>query len=101
MAPEASPVLQLGRPAGRARRSRPLVWVGRAFVLLGCSALLGWMALAIYLDFSMLGPPWLRAGLGALVPVGALVALLRVRPLRIRDGLPRMSLDRGTAGRTQ
>jgi hypothetical protein len=40
------------------------------------------MALAIYFDFSLLGPPWLRAGLGALVPVAALVALWFVRPLR-------------------
>jgi membrane protein implicated in regulation of membrane protease activity len=39
------------------------------------------MAVAIYFDFSLLGPPWLRAGLGALVPVGAVVALWLVRPL--------------------
>jgi hypothetical protein len=59
-----------------------LVWVGRAVVGLGCSVLLGWMALAIYFDFLLLGPPGLRAGLGALLPAGALVALWRVRPLR-------------------
>ena len=90
MTPEASPVPRVSRPArdpgapgaGRSRRLRPLVWLGRALVGLGCSALLGWMALAIYLDFSLLGPPWLRAGLGALVPVGAMIALLLVRPLR-------------------
>ena len=48
----------------------------------GCGALLGWMALAVYFDFSLLGPPWLRAGLGVLVLVGALVALWLVRPRR-------------------
>jgi hypothetical protein len=60
--------------------TRPVVWVWRGLVGLGCSVMLGWMALAIYFDFSLLGPPWLRAGLGVLVPVGALVALWRVRP---------------------
>ena len=39
-------------------------------------------AITFNLDFSLLGPPWLRAGLGALVPVGALVALWLVRPRR-------------------
>jgi hypothetical protein len=38
------------------------------------------MALAIY--YSPLQPAWLRGALGALVPVGAAVALLLVRPLR-------------------
>ena len=52
----------------------------RAVVGLGCAAVLGWMALAIY--YSPLQPAWLRAGLSALVPVGAAVALLLVRPLR-------------------
>jgi len=56
--------------------------VGRALLGLGCSVLLGWMALAIAFDLAPLGPPWLRAGLGALVPVGAGVALWRVRRLR-------------------
>ncbi len=46
----------------------------------GCGALLGWMALAVYFDFSLLGPPWLRAGLGVLLLVSALVALWLVRP---------------------
>ena len=93
MTPETRPIPQLSRSArgpgapaaGRtrgARRLRPLVWVGRALMGLGCTVLLGWMALAIYFDFSLLGPSWLRAGLGALVPVGAVVALWRVRPLR-------------------
>jgi hypothetical protein len=90
MTPETRPVPSGTRTArhpgaagaGRTRRLRPLAWVGRAVVGLGCSALLGWMALAIYFDFSLLGPPWLRAGLGALLPVGAGVALWRVRPLR-------------------
>ncbi len=59
-----------------------MVWLGRLLVGLGCSVVLGWMALAIYFDFSRLGPPWLRAGLGVLVPVGALVALWLVRPRR-------------------
>ena len=90
MTPETRPVPHVSRPArdpgapgaGRTRRLRPLVWVGRVLVGLGCSVLLGWMALAIYFDFLLLGPPGLRAGLGALVPVGAVVALWRVRPLR-------------------
>jgi hypothetical protein len=60
----------------------PVVWVGRGLVALGCSALLGWMALAIYFDFSLLGPPGLRAALGLALPVGALVALGLVRPRR-------------------
>ena len=46
--------------------TRPVVWVGRVLLGLVCSALLGWMALAIYFDFSLLGPPWLRAGFGVL-----------------------------------
>jgi len=84
---ETRPVPQVSRPAREpgapgAGRARPLVWVGRAVVGLGCSALLGWMALAIAFDLAPLGPPWLRAGLGALVPLGAGVALLLVRPLR-------------------
>ena len=93
MTRETGPVPQMGRPARepeapgvgrmrRARRLRPLVWAGRAVVGLGCTVLLGWMALAIYFDFAVLGPPGLRAGLGALVPVGAVVALVFVRPLR-------------------
>jgi len=90
MASKQRPLAQVNRPArhagppgaGRTRRLRPVVWVGRALVGLGCSGLLGWMALAIYFDFALLGPPGLRAGLGALVPVGAVVALWLVRPLR-------------------
>lgn len=93
MTMETGPVPQMGRPARepeapavgrmrRARRLRPLVWAGRAVVGLGCTVLLGWMALAIYFDFLLLGPPGLRAGLGALVPVGAAVALVFVRPIR-------------------
>jgi len=90
MASKQRPLAQGNRPArhpgapgaGRTRRLRPGVWVGRALVGLGCCGLLGWMALAIYFDFALLGPPGLRAGLGALVPVGAVVALWLVRPLR-------------------
>ena len=62
--------------------TRPVVWVWRVLVGLVCSTMLGWMALAIYFDFSLLGPPWLRAGLAVLVPVGAVVALWLVRPRR-------------------
>lgn len=61
-------------------RRRPLVWVLRTLVGLLCVGLVGWMALAIY--FSPLEPPWLRTGLTALVPFGAIAALIRVRPLR-------------------
>ena len=90
MTPETRPVTHVSRSArdpgapgtGRTRRLRPLVWVGRAVVGLGCTVLLGWMALAIAFDLAPLEPSWLRAGLGALVPVGAGVALLLVRPLR-------------------
>ena len=49
---------------------------------LACIAVLGWMALAIYFDLAPGATPWLRAGLALLVPVGALVALLLVRPRR-------------------
>jgi hypothetical protein len=63
-------------------RARLVVWLGHALMGLGCGAVLGWMALAIYFDFSLLGPPWLRAALGILVPVGAVVALFLVRPRR-------------------
>jgi len=62
--------------------TRPVGWVWRVLVGLVCSAMLGWMALAIYFDFSLLGPPWLRAGLAVLVPVSAVVALWLVRPRR-------------------
>src|SRR5204863_6830395 len=61
---------------------RTVGWVWRVLVGLGCTALVGWMALAIYFDFSLLGPPWLRAGLAILVPVGAVAALWLVRPRR-------------------
>lgn len=51
------------------------------FVLgLGMSAAVGWMALALYL--SPLEPSWLRAALGALVPVGAAIGVGLVRPMR-------------------
>ena len=47
---------------------------------LGGSTLVGWMALALY--FSPLEPPWVRAALGVLVPVGTLTAFALVRPAR-------------------
>ncbi len=52
----------------------------RALVALVCIALLGWMTPAVY--FSPLEPPWLRTALAAFVPIGAIVALILVRPLR-------------------
>jgi Domain of unknown function (DUF4105) len=61
---------------------RAVAWIWRGLVGLGGSAVLGWIALAIYFDFPRLGPPWLRAGLGVLVPVGVLAALWLVRPRR-------------------
>jgi membrane protein implicated in regulation of membrane protease activity len=56
--------------------------VCRVLVGLVCSVLLGWMALAIYFDFSRLGPPRLRAVVGMLVPVAALAAVWLVHPRR-------------------
>jgi Domain of unknown function (DUF4105) len=61
---------------------RPLAWFGCALVAVACSAVLGWTALAIYFDLAPGGPTWLRAGLALFVAVGALVALLLVRPRR-------------------
>ena len=58
---------------------RLVVWLGRALVGLGCGALLGWMALAIYFDFSLLGPPWLRAWVAVLIPGAAAITLWFVR----------------------
>jgi hypothetical protein len=40
------------------------------------------MALAIYFDLAPARPPWLHTGLAILVPVGALAALVLVRPRR-------------------
>jgi len=57
-----------------------MVWLVRVLVGLACIGVLGWMTLAIF--FSPLEPTWLRAGLAALVPSGAIVALIRMRPLR-------------------
>lgn len=62
--------------------TRPVMSVFRVLAGLVASVMLGWMALAIYFDFPLLGPPRLRAGLGALVPVGAVAALWLVRPRR-------------------
>src|SRR6266850_4107324 len=64
------------------RRLRPLVWGCRALVSLACITVLGWMALAIYFDLAPARPPWLHTGLAILVPVGAMAALLLVRPRR-------------------
>ncbi len=77
-APTASPEAGGGQHA-RARPGKAL-WLVRALVALACVALLGWMTLAI--SFSPLEPPWMRSGLAALVPLGALLALLLVRPIR-------------------
>jgi hypothetical protein len=52
----------------------------RALVALCCSGLLVWMTLAVL--FFPLGPAWLRAVLATLVPLGAILALVAVRPLR-------------------
>jgi hypothetical protein len=62
------------------KHSGPMVWAARGLVALGCSAAVGWMALAIYC--SPLEPPWIRAALGSVVPIGTVAALLLVRPLR-------------------
>jgi len=51
-----------------------------ALVGLACIGLLVWMTLAIL--FSPLEPQWLRFGLTSLVPIGAVVALYLVRPVR-------------------
>ena len=63
------------------RRFRPLAWLGYVLLAAACSAVVGWMAMAIYFDLAK-GPTWLRAGLGLLVPVTVLIALLRVRRRR-------------------
>jgi hypothetical protein len=63
-------------------RSRLVASLFRVLAGLVCSALVGWMALAIYLDVAALGPPRVRAALGILVAVGAVVALWLVRPRR-------------------
>jgi hypothetical protein len=64
------------------RRLRPLAWFGCTLVAVACTAVLGWTALAIYFDLARGGPTWLRAGLALLLPLGALAALLFVRPRR-------------------
>ena len=58
-----------------------MFWAVRALVGLGCVGLLGWMTLASYF-FPLELPSWLRAGLAALVPIGALLAVVLIRPLR-------------------
>jgi hypothetical protein len=55
-------------------------WVARTLVGVLCIGVVGWMALAVY--FSPLEPPWMRTALAALIPVGAVLALILVRPLR-------------------
>ena len=67
---------------GGTRRPGPLGWAGRVLVGLACIVLLAWMALAIYFDLAPRGIPWLPAGLAIAVPVGALAALVLVRPRR-------------------
>lgn len=56
------------------------LWIVRVLGALTCLGLLGWMTLAIQL--SPLEPAWLRLALAALVPLGALSALIFVRPMR-------------------
>ena len=56
-----------------------MAWLVRVLVGLACIGLLAWMALAVY--FSPLEPPWLRVGLTAIVPVGAIIALILVRAI--------------------
>ena len=63
------------------RRFRPLVWLGRTLLVIACGAVVGWMALAIYFDLAP-GPASLRAALGLLVPVAALIAAWLIRPRR-------------------
>ena len=58
--------------------------IGRLATRIGvgivCAGLVGWMALAIH--FGPLEPSGLRGALAALIPLGALAALIWVRPLR-------------------
>jgi hypothetical protein len=65
----------------RARRPGRIAWVVRGLVGLACIGLLGWMTLASYF-FPLELPSWLRTALAALVPVGAILAAVLVRPLR-------------------
>jgi hypothetical protein len=62
-----------------------MIWTARAGVGLVCTILLAGMALAVY--FSPLEPAWMRAGLTALVPIGAILALILVRPVRMSESL--------------
>jgi uncharacterized protein DUF4105 len=61
------------------RRLRPLACLGCILLAVACSAVVGWMALAIYFDLAPAGPTWIRAGLALLVPLAALVALVLAR----------------------
>jgi hypothetical protein len=63
------------------RRFRPLAWLGCILLGIACGAVVGWMALAIYFDLAP-GPTWLRAALGLLVPLAALIAAWLIRPRR-------------------
>lgn len=66
--------------ASRGGRAGLVGWIARVVIGLVCVVLIGWMALAIY--FSPLQPGWVRAALALLVPLGALAAVVLVRPFR-------------------
>jgi Domain of unknown function (DUF4105) len=61
------------------RRLRPLAWLGCILLAVACSAVVGWMALAIYFDLAPAGSTSIRSGLALLVPLAALVALVLAR----------------------
>ena len=59
-----------------------MVSLRRGLLGLVGSAMFAWLLLAIALDFPLPGPLWLRAGVGLLVPVVAVLALRLVYPGR-------------------
>jgi len=89
MSSEASPDPRVSRPtrepdapvAGRARRPRLLVWMGARWWCSGavrCSVDGAGYLFRLFDARAAVAPRWV----GALLPVGAVVALLLVRPLR-------------------
>jgi len=58
-----------------------MIWMVRALVGLVFIGLLAWMMASIF--FFPVGPLWLRAGCSVLVPIGAIIAVIRLQPRRV------------------